>query len=383
MQSRFEAGAMIRVSQPVVGDEELAAVKVALERGYYGHAEKVLEFEDRLRNYLNAPEVVCVVNGTAALHLSCDALGLGPGDEVLVPSITYVASFQAIAATGATPVACDVEGHTLLIDLEDARQRITAQTKAIMPVHYAGNAANMEDVHLLAEEYGLRVVEDAAHAFGSTLHGKKVGSFGDISCFSFDSIKTITCGEGGAIVSKDSDLAELIRQKRQLGIDRKSHPSASWRDRSRGYDVSTQGFRYHMGNINASIGLVQLGKVNEFITRRREICKRYDAAFRDVDGLRTLCMDYDEVAPHIYVIRVEDGRRDALMEFMRNCDIETGVNYIPNHLHTYFKHNGFPLPEAEQAYAEILTLPLHAALSDDDVYRVMETIIEFLGRSHE
>ncbi len=370
---------MIRVSQPVVGDEELAAVKLALERGYYGHAEKVLEFEDRLRNYLDVPEVVCVVNGTAALHLSCDALGLGLEDEVLIPSVTYVASFQAITATGATPIACDVEGDTLLIDLEDARQRITAQTKAIMPVHYAGNAANMEDVLILAEDYGLRVVEDAAHAFGSTLGGKKVGSFGDISCFSFDSIKTITCGEGGAIVSRDSELAELIRQKRQLGIDRRSHPATSWENRSRRYDVSTQGFRYHMGNINASIGLVQLGKADEFIARRREICKRYDTAFRDVDGLRTLCIDYKEVAPHIYVIRVEDGRRDDLMEFMQTRDIETGVNYIPNHLHTYFRRDGLTLPKAERAYSEMLTLPLHAALSDDEVTWIIETIKEFLS----
>ena len=369
---------MIRVSQPLVGEAEAEAVKIALERAYYGHAEKVVEFEEKLKDYLGAPDVVCVANGTAALHLACDALGLGPGDEVLVPSLTFVACFQAIAATGATPVACDVAPDTLLIDLNDARRRITSKTKAIMPVYYAGNPGDIDGLMKFSEELGLQVIEDAAHAFGSTYHGQKVGSHGTMACFSFDSIKNITCGEGGALVINDPDVARLLRSKRLLGMERLSQAATSWKDRSWLYDVTTQGFRYHMSNINASIGLVQLEQVDGFIARRREICKAYQAEFRGMPGLRILNMDYDEVAPHIYVIRVEDGKRDSLMGFLRDTDIETGVNYIPNHLHSFFAQEGPPLPEAEQAYEEILTLPLHAALSDDEMNKVIDSVREFL-----
>jgi len=370
---------MIRVSQPVVGSDEFLAVKAALERGYYGHAERVIEFEERLRKYLGAPEVVCVCNGTAALHLALAALDLQPGDEVLVPSLTFVSSFQAITATGAQPICCDVRPDTLLVDLEDAARKLTPRARAIMPVHYAGNPCDMDGCLAFARRAGLRVVEDAAHAFGSVYRGRKIGSFGDIVCFSFDSIKTITCGEGGAIVCHDAELAERLRRMRLLGIVRRSPPGASWKERDWQYTVVGQGFRYHMSNLNAAIGLVQLAKVDAFIARRREICRRYDAALHHVKGIRCLSVDYADVAPHIYVVRVEGDLRDALMQRLKDHEIETGVNYVLNHLHPYFGQTGVRLPETEHAYREILTLPLHCALSDADVERVIEVICDFMG----
>lgn len=374
---------MIRVSQPLVGEAEFQAVKAALERAYYGHAERVVEFEDRLRDYLGAPEVVAVCNGTAALHLALVGLDLSPGDEVLLPSLTFLSSFQAVAATGATPVACDVDPETLIIDLTDAERKLTPRTKVIMPVHYAGNPCILDRCLEFARRAGIRVVEDAAHAFGSSLRGRKVGGFGDVACFSFDSIKNITCGEGGAIVCRDGGLARRLREKRSLGIVRKPEFEDPSRGRRWQIEVTGLGFRYHMSNLNAAIGLAQLPQLETFIARRRDICRRYDSAFRHLRGIRTLRIDYNDAAPHIYVVRVEGGRRDRLMDFLRDRGIESGINYVPNHLHAFFRRPNVSLPETERAYREILTLPLHCALTDRDVESVIDAVGEFTDAFHQ
>lgn len=368
---------MIKVSRGILAGEELAEVKAAFDYGYFGLAAKVTEFEEQLAKYLGAEHVVAVNNGTCGLHLALDALGVGKGDEVIVPSFTFVGCFQVISATGARPVPCDIEPETLLMDMEDVRKRITTRTKAIMPVHYAGNACDMETLTEIGSRHGIRIVEDAAHAFGSVYKGQRIGSFGDVGVFSFDSIKTITCGEGGAIVCRDSKLAELLKQKRLLGMNRPSQTAASWKTRSLQFEVTTQGFRYHMSNINAAIGLAQLRKVDAFIARRREICMRYDAAFRDLPKILPLRINYADVAPHIYVVRVQDGGRDALMQFLKDRDIESGINYIPNHLHPYYRDGRLNLPETERAYGEVITLPLHFGLSNVDVDTVIAGVREF------
>lgn len=370
---------MIKVSRGCLGDEELAKVKEALDYGYFGLAYNVVEFEEQLKKYLGAKNVVATNTGTSALHLALAALGIGEGDEVIVPSLTFVASFQVVSAMRATPVACDIYPDTLLVDIEDIRRKITERTKAIMPVHYAGNPCDMDALMKLSKERGIRIVEDAAHAFGSYYRGKKIGSFGDITCFSFDSIKNITCGDGGAVICQDGELADILRQMRLVGIDRKSH-TVSWKERSWFYQVKTQGFRYHLGNINAAIGLAQLQKVDLFIARRQEICRRYDRAFKGVPLVRCLRINYNEVAPHIYVIRVKNGRRDGLMEYLKNLDIETGINYIPNHLHPFYANPAVHLPETDKAFEEILTLPLHYGLSDADVDTVIQGVIEGLRK---
>ena len=240
-----------------------------------------------------------------------------------------------------------------------------------------GNPCDMDALLKLKELHGIRIVEDAAHAFGSTFKDKKIGGFGDITCFSFDSLKNITCGEGGVIICNEKELYELCRKKRNLGMDRKNQTTTSWKDRSSSYDVDTQGFRYHMSNINAAIGLAQLKKVDKFISRRRKLAIKYDCAFQSLEEIKTLQVDYDTVTPHIYVIRVENNLRDPLMKYLKDQDIETGVNYIPNHLHSFYKQENLVLPETEKAYKEILTLPLHCKLSDSDVDRVIACTREF------
>jgi perosamine synthetase len=370
---------MIKVSQGCLADEELSEVREAFAYGYFGVAHKVFAFEEAIKHYLGAAHLVTTSTGTAALHLALAALDIGSGDEVIVPSLTFVASFQAIRAAGAIPVPCDVEADTFQLDLADVARRFTPRTKAIMPVHYAGNPCDMDALLNLGASRGVPIIEDAAHAFGASHRGRKIGSFGDVTCFSFDSIKNITCGEGGAVACRDAAVAEIILQMRQLGMQRPAAAPGADKATSRfgSFDVLRLGYRYHLSNINAAIGLAQLKKVNKFLERRRAICRRYDAAFAGLAEVQPLPIHYDEAAPHIYVIRVRDGRRDALQQFLAERGIETGINYVPNHLHSYFQREGVTLPETERAYVEILTLPLHCALTDDDVTVVIGAVREF------
>jgi perosamine synthetase len=368
---------MIKVSQGCLDEAEITAVREVFAAGYFGHSAPVVEFERALGEYLGAAHVVAVNTGTSALHLALDALGVGVGDEVVVPSLTYVACFQAISATGARPVACEILPATLNVDVADVERRITPRTRALMPVHYAGAPCDLEALMAIAATRGFHVVEDAAHALGATRRGRRVGGNGEIACFSFDSIKNITCGEGGAIVCRDGALAERLCEKRQLGVRRDSARSVPGAPRGVAFDVVAQGFRYHMSAINAAIGRVQLGKLEGFIERRRAICQRYDDAFRPLGTVRPLDVDYREAAPHIYVVRVDGGRRDALMRCLRDADVETGINYAPNHLHAYYRQEGVSLPVTDAAYREILTLPLHCALSDSDVERVIDEVRRF------
>ena len=368
---------VIKVSLAHLGEEELEEVRSAFEYGYFGLAYNVDEFEARVGEYVGAKYVVATNTGTSALHIAMDVLGLKAGDEVIVPSLTFVASFQAITSTGATPVPCDVDSDTLCMDPRDVEKRITGNTKVIMPIHYGGHPCDMECLIALKEKYGLRIIEDAAHAFGSTYKGAKIGSYGDITVFSFGSQKNITCGEGGAIVSRDESFDSLCRQKRLLGMDRKSHSSSLWKERSWLYDVPVHGYRYHMSNINAGIGLAQLKKLDSFLTRRREICRRYDSAFKNISGINFRKVDYSTIGPHIYVIRILNNHRDGLKKFLLDRNIETGISFIPNHFHTFYKTEGLSLPETEHAFKEIISLPLHCGLSDADVEEVIRGVVGF------
>ncbi|MBI1870504.1 MAG: DegT/DnrJ/EryC1/StrS family aminotransferase [Chlamydiae bacterium] len=367
---------MIKVAKAKVGAEELQAVNQVFSAGWLGMGNFTLQFEEALAQYLGARNVIAVNTGTSALHLSLVALGIGPGDEVLVPSLTYVASFQAVSATGAQPVSCESNLETLLLDVDDAQRKITTRTKAIMPVHYCGQPCDMDRLLSWKDRYGIRIVEDAAHAMGSTFHKKKIGSFGDITCFSFDPMKIMTCGEGGAIATTDDDLESRLRNMRLLGVDRESEYRYR-NERKWFYDVPMQGYRYHLSNINAAIGMVQLKKLDEFIARRREICLRYDAAFGDLPWLSLLKVDYGVTAPFMYIVRVPAESRDRFITFLQDQKIETGIHYLPNHWHTFYKVNDQQLPMADRLGREIVTLPLHSCLSDQEIQQVIKAVSSF------
>ena len=373
----------MRLSRSIVGEAEAEAVhRVICEDGYLGIGKEVQQFEADVAAYLGVPAswVISVNTGTAALHLAVEAvLGHGSGAEVLVPSLTFVASFQAIGGAGAVPVACDARLDTATIDLADAERRLTPHTKAIMPVHYASNPVDLDGVYAFAEKHGLRVIEDAAHAFGCLYKGRKIGSFGDVACFSFDGIKNITCGEGGCIVTSDEAVAEAARDGRLLSVEKDTEKRFSGQ-RSWEFDVERQGWRYHMSNIMAAIGRVQLARLEpEFIPARRALTAIYEQRLVDVDGLALLHTDaQDFVVRHIMPVRVLGGRKDAVKEFLAARDIPTGVHYKPNHLLSCFGGGAQSLPVTEQLYAELVTLPLHPGLSTEDVESVCDALIAAL-----
>jgi perosamine synthetase len=370
-----EGAIMIPVSRPSIGSEELEEVKKVFDTGWLGMGKWVFDFENRVKAVLGAGNVVAVNTGTTALHLALDALGLKEGDEVVVPSLTFVASIQAIVACGAKPVFCDIDGDTLNMDAGEAEQRITSRTKVIMPVHYCGLPCDMDQILRIGKERNITVVEDAAHAFGSSYKGKKIGAFGHITCFSFDPIKNITCGEGGAITTSDDELAQVMRKKRILGIDKDTW-SRSGQKKDWFYSVNMAGFRYHMSNINAAIGLIQLDKLAGFLTRKREIVERYDDAFRGLSGTRILKKDYENTAFFSYILRVE-SKRDELIDFLKSKGIDSGVHYIPNHLQPFFEGQKVTLPETEKVWQQIITLPLYYDMSDDDVQSVIDAVSQF------
>ncbi|OGT22847.1 MAG: aminotransferase [Gammaproteobacteria bacterium RIFCSPHIGHO2_02_FULL_42_13] len=360
---------MIRLSKSVVGEREVIALSKVMAHGYLGMGAEVQLLEQKLQDYLGCSDrkVVCVNSGTAALHLALQALGVGAGDEVLVPAMTYVASFQAISATGATPVACDVHLENGLLDLKDAEKRLSSKTKALMFVHYASYCGDLQSVYDFAKQHKLRVVEDAAHAFGSVYRGKKIGSFGDVVCFSFDGIKNITCGEGGAIVSADSAVIHKVSNARLLGVHRETEKLSSAQCGC-DFDVMEQGFRYHMSNLMAAIGVVQLDRFEkEFKSARRQLISYYYERLKNIQGVQLLQMDLDDIVPHIMPMRVLNGQRDRLGIYLKQHAVEVGVHYKASHLLSKYGHGSSQLPVAEQLSVELLTLPLHPELSRRDI----------------
>jgi dTDP-4-amino-4,6-dideoxygalactose transaminase len=369
---------LIRLSKSCLGEEEKQAVMGVLQREYLGMGAEVQQFEQALTEFFGRP-AVCVVNGTAALQLALQACGIGSGDEVLVQSLTYVASFQAISATGAKPVACDIDPETLTLDWRDAAKRLTSKTKAVMPVHYSGGVGDLDGIYVFAQQHGLRVIEDAAHAIGTVYKSKNVGGFGDIVCFSFDGIKNITSGEGGCIVTDDPEVLRKMRDARLLGVEKDTEKRYSGQ-RSWEFDVTSQGWRYHMSNIMAAIGLEQLKRFPEMAAKRQRLARRYDELLSGHPRIQNLAKDYDVVVPHIYVVRIRDmSDRKLLQERLLKLGIQTGIHYQPNHvLSVYSDLEALPLPQTDSVFPEILSLPLHPDLNEEDVELVCSTLRRFL-----
>lgn len=367
---------LIPVSRPSIGKEELAEVSKVFDSHWLGLGEWVLKFENHIKDVIGAKHVIAVNTGTTALHLALDSCRIGPGDEVIVPSLTFAATIQAIVMTGAKPVFCDIEADTLNMDIDDAARRISKNTRAIVPVHYCGLPCDMDRIMDLANRRKLRIIEDAAHAFGSRYKGKPIGSFGDVTCFSFDPIKNITCGEGGAILTNDGDLAQLIYKKRILGIDKDTWSRYNHK-RDWFYNVTESGFRYHMSNINAAIGLVQIKKLGKFINKKREMVRRYDKEFAGINVLELLTRDYENTAPFNYIIKVKNNLRDELMQFLKEHSIDSGVHYIPNHIQPFFKKFKISLPVTEKVWKEILTLPLYYDMSKRDADKIIGAVKSF------
>jgi len=369
----------VRLSKASLGEVEREAVQRPLLNTFLGMGAEVKAFEEGLAAYLGRP-VACVANGTAALQLALQGCGVGPGDEVLVPSLTYVASFQAIAATGAMPVACDIREDDCMIDMRDAEARMTPRTRAVMPVLYAGAPGPLDEVYALAGRHGLRVVEDAAHAFGSMAGNRLVGAGGDIACFSFDGVKNITSGEGGCVVTDDAAVIARVADARLLGVEKDSAARFSGQ-RSWDFDVTAQGWRYHMSDIMAALGRAQLARRQELADRRQYLARLYLSELKGAARITPILKSVDGVIPHIFPVRLHGvADRDDLRRRMRDQGIETGVHYRPNHTLTLFaRPDVAPLPVTDRVYPELLTLPLHPDLADDDVAYVCRALMSMLS----
>ncbi len=379
----------MRLSKSIVGQDEVDAVaRVILEDGYLGMGAETRHFEEDLARYLGVQPWQCIsVNsGTAALHLAVQvareqcARELDGQPEVIVPSLTFVASFQAITAAGCKPVPCDVLLETGTIDLADAGRRLSPRCIALMPVDYASNPWHLNEVYAFAARHNLRVVEDAAHAFGCCHHGRKIGSFGDLVCFSFDGIKNITCGEGGLLVAFEREAAELAADARLLGVAgdtaKRFAGARSW-----DADVPRQGWRYHLSNIMAAIGRCQLERLeNEFIPARQRLGQIYRERLQGLADLALFSQDpEDYIVPHIMPVRILNGRKQAVVAALEKAQIPTGLHYKPNHLHSFFRASRSGLPNCERLFGELVTLPLHPGLAESDLDLICSTLEKALA----
>ena len=367
---------MIPIARPTLGREELKNVEKVFKTRWLGMGSFVYEFEKKIQSFIGVKSAIAVNTGTTAIHLALSAIGIKPGDEVIVPSLTFAGSVQPIVNLGAAPVFCEIEPDTLNIDVKDAEKRITAKTRAIIAVHYGGTACDMDALLKAGRSRGIYIVEDAAHAFGSFSRGREVGSFGDIACFSFDPIKNLTCGEGGCVTTNSARLAEKLRRKRLLGISKDTWMRYK-NKRSWFYEVVTEGYRYHMSNINAAIGLAQFEKMDKFIREKKKIVRSYDDFFKGVKGVEILKRNYTETAPFNYTVKIKKNR-DDFIRFMEKKGISVGINYIPNHTQPFFKPYRKKLPVTEKVWKEIATLPLYCGMTKNDIDKIKRCVKEFM-----
>ena len=367
----------------VVADEELlAAVHDTVSSGWWSMGPRVAAFEEAFEEAIGARHALAVANGTAALHLALVALGCGPGDEVIVPSLNFVAAANTIVHTGATPVFCDIIGEDdLTLDPADLEAAVGPATKAIVVMHYGGFACRMDEIREIAAARGLVIVEDAAHAPGATYRGRPCGTLGDIGCFSFFSNKNLPVGEGGMLVTDDPELVERLRLLRSHGMT-----TLTW-DRHRGhassYDVVAAGFNYRLDELRAAIGLVQLGRLREENDRRRRASARYRGALHATAGI---VMPFDDAnaleasSHHLAVVLLPAGSdRDAVRARLQAEGIQTSVHYPP--IHRFSHYAASPqraLPKTDDVAARLVTLPLFGGIEDVQVDLVIDHLLSAL-----
>jgi dTDP-4-amino-4,6-dideoxygalactose transaminase len=371
--------------RPTIEDAEVAEVVASLRSGWITTGPKVAKFEALFRERLHAPEAIAVNSATGGLHLSVAVLDLKPGDEVIVPSLTWTATANVVELSGARPVFADVDAETLCLDPEDVARRITPRTRAIMPVHYAGQPADLDALRALARKHGLVIIEDAAHAIGAFYKGVEIGASGDLVVFSFHAIKNATTGEGGLIVcpADGGRWADRLRRLRLQGV-------VNGPDRRPGrgpmeYDVLEPGWKYNMMDLQAAIGIHQMAKVDGFIARRRALAERYAERLADVGELRPLGFTrYPSVhAWHLYVVQLDlealdIPRAEFGARMLKEENIGVGLHFMPVHTSTYYSRKygckRGDLPNTDRAGDRILSLPLYPLLKEEDLEDVVRAL---------
>ncbi|MGD0652953.1 MAG: UDP-4-amino-4,6-dideoxy-N-acetyl-beta-L-altrosamine transaminase [Thermoguttaceae bacterium] len=364
-----------------IDEHEIAAVAEVLRSDWLTTGPKVAEFERAVAAVAGAKEAVAVSNGTAALHAAMYAIGIGPGDEVIVPTMTFAASANCAAFLGGVPVFVDVDPDTLLIDPDLIEAKITEKTKAVVAVDYAGQPCDYDRLQPIVDRHGLVLVDDACHAIGGSYKGRPAGSLAVLNTFSFHPVKHVTTGEGGAITSDDPELIRRMRMFRNHGITtdfRQRETAGSWV-----YDMVDLGYNYRLSDIQCALGVTQLAKLPQSIARRQAIAAKYGAAFAKMSGVRPLSVHKDvSHAYHLYVIQLELEKlivdRGQVFQALRAEGIGVNVHYRPVHLHPYYRtHFGTKpgdCPVAEAAYERLISLPMFPAMTDQDVCDAIEGV---------
>ena len=369
-------------SRQNIDRQDISAVVKTMQSDFITQGPKVREFEDKLCEVTGAKYAVAVNNGTAALHLSALALGVGEGDEGITTPITFVASANCLRYVGATVKFADIESDTGLIDPAEIKKQISSKTKVIIPVHYAGQSCDMEAIATIAKRHNLFLIEDAAHAIGSVYKGHKVGScrYSDLTTFSFHPVKTITTGEGGAITTNNPQLYKKLLMLRTHGILQKPEVSPWF------YEMQELGYNYRLSDILASLGISQLSKLNQFVDKRRKMVERYSQAFSGDPRFSVLQENPESFAAfHLFPLfinfnTVKKDKKRIFADLLKK-GIKLQVHYIPVHLHPYYRQLGLKLgdfPHAEKFYESEISLPLHPNLTDNDIKYIIRSVNEVI-----
>jgi perosamine synthetase len=381
---------MIPYGRQTIDEDDLKAVNDVLRSDWLTTGPKVVEFEQAVADYVGTKYAVAVSNGTAALHATMYAIGIGPCDEVIVPPMTFAATANCVVFQGGTPVFADVDPDTLLLDPAKVEEKITEKTRAIIGVDYAGQPCDWDKLRGIADKHGLRLVADGCHALGAEYKGHKVGSLADMTVFSFHPVKHITTGEGGMIATDDPELAGRMRLFRTHGITtdaRQREEQGSWF-----YEMVDLGYNFRITDFQCALGISQLQKLPKFLERRREIATLYDGAFSELSEITPLMVRKDSLhAYHIYVVRVDGDTigidRATLFTKLRKNGIGVNVHYIPVHLHPFYREKFYTAPGlcpiAESAYEQIISLPMFPGMSDGDVENIINVMQKIIFQNRD
>lgn len=358
--------------------DEIDVVTSVLKKGWLSMGPKTIQFEEAFRGKIGTLYAVGVNSGTAALHLALRAVGLKQGDEVILPTNTFVASAEVVTYFNARPVLCDIEEDTHNMDVTCLEKLITDRTRAIMPVHFGGQPCDMDVILEVAEQYGLKVIEDAAHALPSFYKGRMIGTIGDISCFSFYNTKTLSTGEGGMVTTDNEDYARDIRINRLHGIDRdvwdRYATKGNWY-----YEVVSNGNKYNTTDISSALGLVQLEKLDWMCDQRAHIARRYTEAFQGTQIIAPVVRPDQKGSWHLYVIKVNN--RDELVEKLKAEGIGTSVHFIPIHKHPYYRdtygYQNHDYPIANRVFERSLSLPIYPGMTDVEVDYTIRNVLQY------
>ena len=377
----------VRLFKPHIGKEELKNIEDVFGRAWLGLGPKVTEFEKAWSNYIRSEVSVAVNSATAALHLALAVYRFKKGKKVLVPAITFISTATAAIYNGLEPVFVDVDANTVTVSLEDLNRKVTKDCVAVIPVHFGGHPVEMDALLDFARTKGLIVIEDCAHCAGGVFKGRKLGTWGDVGCFSFEEKKCMTTGDGGMICTNNVELAEPLRAYRWVGIDKdtwkrkKGYTDTTSRDAKHWhYEISVLGYKYNMNDLAAAIGLAQLKKLDKMNAKRGDCIEKYMSGIRGLQSIAPL-LPY---APdkHVYwLFGIRCKKRDELIIHLKSKGIATGVHYMPLTLHPLFKEHAAECPVSNKIWETFITLPLHADLTDGEIDYVVDALEEFDQKS--